>query len=338
MTYNLEAKEFVPSWLKNSKPSDQVKQCKKTPPMLPTTMLLPPGQQALLNPNPQLSSPSGSTTTTSVSYPSWKPPPPSSSPAKTPLLSPTATVFSRSRAILQGILLPLTDDEAIAISQRSKLKAAARDFVPGQLVYSRNTPKLSPLILPAQPDDDPDMLLSDSWCLYYLPPGGTASEETFDPTLVFRIDSVATFWRTFNHLPCASMLPLRSTMYLFRDDIIPKWEDKKNINGGLWRIKVPENCVDDVWLFTACRTIGESWSKSNRNSVNGIVFKVREKGLVVEVWVEQKHQEFVADWQSAIVDVLPSFTIDYYMHKDVQQFTKNVQQASPKTGIKKKRK
>jgi hypothetical protein len=182
------------------------------------------------------------------------------------------------------------------------------------------------------------MLLFDAWCLYCLS-NPVTKEENFDPTLVFRIDSVATFWRTMNNLPPPSELPPPTSMYLFRDDINPKWEDPKNCDGGVWRLKVPNSKINSVWELVSCRTIGESWVKEHRNVVNGIVLKVREKAFYIEVWVTQKQEHFPKDLLSAIESEMPSFNVDFYKHSEVQAAKKEIEaSSSPKKKAGKKRK
>jgi hypothetical protein len=227
-----------------------------------------------------------------------------------------------------------SDDEVLQISKQSSLKVGAAVFVPGQRSSNASKALLgkpSPLTLtPASPDTE--MMLFDTWSLYCLCNSVTKSEN-YDPTQVFRIDSVPTFWKVMNNLPEPTELAPPTTMYLFRDDINPKWEDKKNISGGMWRIRVLQDRVDAVWLVLLCKTIGESWQKEFRNSVNGIVLKVREKGFYVEIWVTEKKEQFPSDLVTAFEEQMPVFTIDYYTHQEIQEVMK--QKDVPKKGGKK---
>lgn len=220
-------------------------------------------------------------------------------------------------AVAAAAIVPKSVDEILAISKRSNLKVGAAVFIPGQ----RSAAKLlagkpSPLTLtPAAPDTE--MLLSDSWCLYCLS-NAVTKEETFDPTLVFRIDSVPTFWKTMNNLPEPTDMSPPTTMYLFRDDINPKWEDPKNVSGGMWTLRVDRDKIDMVWLLVACKTIGESWLKEHRNTINGIALKVREKKFTIDVWVTERRQGFPDDLMGVLRSVMPSFMIDFYTHAEIQ--------------------
>lgn len=227
-----------------------------------------------------------------------------------------------------------SDEEVLEILKKSTLKVNANVFIPGMRTIGNPT-KPSPLSLtPSAPEGD--MLLGDSWCMYHLEVAARG-EDKFDPTLVFRIDSVATFWRTMNNIPEANDLPVGSTTFLFRDDIDPRWEDPKNINGGMWRFKVPASVVSEVWIFLCCRTVGESWAKEYRNTINGVVLKSRDKGYWLEVWVTGKKPEFPSDLLTCVESVLPAFNVDFFQHEDMQKFLKEAAEKAPKGKKGKKR-
>lgn len=71
-------------------------------------------------------------------------------------------------------------------------------------------------------------------------------------------DSIEEFWGLYNTIVPPSTLPLKSNYYLFKDGIIPAWEDPKNKNGGKWSIQVPrektKGSIDRMWLYTVGNT------------------------------------------------------------------------------------
>lgn len=256
-----------------------------------------------------------------------------SSASGTPLMAPKTPVLAANRA-LEGVDL----EEVRKVALTSTMKATAASFVPtGRSMKASMA--LSPISLAPQ-DDDANMQLTDNWTLYFLPsPPG--KDEPFDPALVFGIDSVAAYWKTMNNLPEAEELPARSSMYLFRDDIVPKWEDPQNKDGGLYRVAVSSRHANDVWLRTTARTIGESWKRLYRDNVNGIVLKVKEKGMYIEIWVKRMiktadgKDDFRNEWHSAFSNIVEIAAIDYYTHQELQSF---IQQAAENPKKKAKRK
>jgi translation initiation factor 4E len=60
--------------------------------------------------------------------------------------------------------------------------------------------------------------------------------------------------RLYNNIIPPSQLPQKANYYLFKDGIIPAWEDEANKNGGKWSIQLPKDKnrphVDKMWLYT----------------------------------------------------------------------------------------
>ena len=60
--------------------------------------------------------------------------------------------------------------------------------------------------------------------------------------------------RLYNNIIPPSQLPQKANYYLFKEGIIPAWEDEANKNGGKWSIQLPKDKnranVDKMWLYT----------------------------------------------------------------------------------------
>lgn len=60
--------------------------------------------------------------------------------------------------------------------------------------------------------------------------------------------------RLYNNIVPPSQLPQKANYYLFKEGIIPAWEDEANKNGGKWSIQLPKDKnrgnVDKMWLYT----------------------------------------------------------------------------------------
>lgn len=58
----------------------------------------------------------------------------------------------------------------------------------------------------------------------------------------------------YNNIIPPSQLPQKANYYLFKEGIIPAWEDEANKNGGKWSIQLPKDKnranVDKMWLYT----------------------------------------------------------------------------------------
>ncbi|KAG2023426.1 cap binding protein [Coprinopsis cinerea AmutBmut pab1-1] len=64
------------------------------------------------------------------------------------------------------------------------------------------------------------------------------------------------YFSLYNNIIPPSQLPQKANYYLFKDGIIPAWEDEANKYGGKWSIQLPKdknrNNVDKMWLHTVC--------------------------------------------------------------------------------------
>ncbi|KAG9009201.1 eukaryotic translation initiation factor 4E [Tulasnella sp. JGI-2019a] len=80
---------------------------------------------------------------------------------------------------------------------------------------------------------------------------------------VINFDSVEEFWGLYNNIVPPSQLPQKANYYLFKDNIIPAWEDEANKNGGKWSIQLPKDKnrlgIDKMWLYTMLAAIGETF-------------------------------------------------------------------------------
>ncbi|RNF24101.1 putative eukaryotic translation initiation factor 4e [Trypanosoma conorhini] len=211
-----------------------------------------------------------------------------------------------------------TEEEILEISKRSSLKVGAAAFVPRRTLNRVMISKPSPFSLTPATGEMP---LADLWCLFYLPAGlgECIRENTYDPTLVFRVDSVATFWKVFNNVPRPTEMTI-STLYFFRDGINPKWEDPGNRDGGILKIKLDSSRINEAWVYLLCRTIGESWSRSVRDTVNGVALKVRDRAYLLEVWVTKQSPELMMDISELLRPLLGDvFSVFYAPHSVTQE-------------------
>lgn len=165
--------------------------------------------------------------------------------------------------------------------------------------------------------------LLDRWCLYFI----DKPSDSFEPYLVFEIDSVESFWRTLNNIPTPSMSSPGCSYLLFREHIIPKWEDPNNKQGGAYSLKFKGYetasfaLLDDAWLRLCSRCVGECWSKDEyRERVNGVLVKVRDKFTTLQVWTaEDLTHDFRDDVRNGLTECPQRELIFYESHLDARK-------------------
>jgi len=113
---------------------------------------------------------------------------------------------------------------------------------------------------------------------------------------VISFDSVEEFWGLYNNIVPPSLLPQKANYYLFKEGIIPAWEDEANKNGGKWSIQLPKDKnrpnVDKMWLYTMLAAIGETFDPyltsgeevSPQSLITGVIVSTRPQFYRISIW------------------------------------------------------
>ncbi|KAF8973984.1 cap binding protein [Flammula alnicola] len=128
-------------------------------------------------------------------------------------------------------------------------------------------------------------------------PGAAAAQGWMeDIKRVISFDSVEEFWGLYNNIVPPSQLPQKANYYLFKEGIIPAWEDEANKNGGKWSIQLPKdknrNNVDKMWLYTMLAAIGETFDPSptltdgsgSASLITGVIVSTRPQFYRLSIW------------------------------------------------------
>merc|ERR1712087_425163 len=101
---------------------------------------------------------------------------------------------------------------------------------------------------------------------------------------IVSFSSVEDFWCLFNNLVKPSRLAVGGNYHLFKDGIMPAWEDPANENGGKWVLELPrtDNSLNKVWMYTVLAMIGENFPDSNE--ICGAVVSLRPKKNRSALW------------------------------------------------------
>lgn len=158
--------------------------------------------------------------------------------------------------------------------------------------------------------------LYSQWTLYFSSPnvknvpktpstaaqsaGGQASGWMDDMRKVAKFDSVEEFWGLHNNIVSPSNLGQRADYYMFKEDIIPAWEDSANKHGGKWSVQLPKEktkgSIDQMWLYTMLAAIGETYETDAESKdmgevaddmVTGVIVNVRPNFFRLNIWTRQ---------------------------------------------------
>jgi len=120
---------------------------------------------------------------------------------------------------------------------------------------------------------------------------------------VVDFQSVEEFWGTYHSIVPPSQLPTKANYYLFKDGIMPAWEDPANKDGGKWSIQVPRDktkaAIDKMWIYTMLTAIGETFETplptkddkaplpTNSGLVTGVILSPRPGFYRISIWTRK---------------------------------------------------
>jgi len=164
--------------------------------------------------------------------------------------------------------------------------------------------------------------LAHSWTMWYDSPNTTNNMDwKLSVKKIVSFSSVEDFWCLFNNLVKPSGLPIKGNYHLFKEGIMPAWEDPINKNGGKWVIEFERkqaDILDQVWLYTALALIGEQFE--DMNDISGAVISCRRQRNRLALWtksaMEDQTQKRIGNEFKKIMEVPSRVKIGYQPHDD----------------------
>ncbi|KAH7825138.1 putative eukaryotic translation initiation factor 4E [Monocercomonoides exilis] len=132
------------------------------------------------------------------------------------------------------------------------------------------------------------------WTLFYRPSSfkrgsSSTSKDEWDASCreICTVETVEQYWKMCHNIPKPSMLPVRSTYFIFKKGIQPAWEDPMNQGGGQINIKCPKDSLSSeseiIFFDLMLLIIGNQLDLTD--SICGVSFS-KAKDLV-EVWTKR---------------------------------------------------
>jgi len=162
------------------------------------------------------------------------------------------------------------------------------------------------------------------WTLWFdnprFAPPGAAWKDNLKKCGSF--DNLEAFWRIYNNVKPPSQLSLNSNYHIFRQGILPTWEDPVNTNGGKFVYTIPKKLsktgvCDDSWMFTVLAVIGETMDMDG-DQVVGAVVSIRKSQDRIALWIRssEKHtcRMIGLRWKKAVN--IHDMNLKYQIHRD----------------------
>ena len=91
---------------------------------------------------------------------------------------------------------------------------------------------------------------------------------------------------------------------MFKNPIMPMWEDEYNKNGGKFSIKLRKDYTTIIWEEMIFALIGGVLPKEVKDELNGIVVSSRKEFNVLQIWFRNYNSNITGDIEQCIRDLL----------------------------------
>lgn len=133
--------------------------------------------------------------------------------------------------------------------------------------------------------------LENSWTLYVTKQrtvqGFEKNKEEWENRLeaIHTFNTAEAFWRVHNNLrPPSLMKNDRGDYYMFKDSILPEWEDQKNVGGGCLTLTFDPLKIDEIWVKLLLSIIGHIYQDLMVH-ICGAELAIRKNRYKITVWV-----------------------------------------------------
>ena len=105
--------------------------------------------------------------------------------------------------------------------------------------------------------------------------------------------------------------------FLMKNDILPIFEDKKNINGGYWSLRVNKKETANYWVEIIYYLVIEGIleDSENENLINGISIGPKINNCIFKIW-NGDHSKFNNSSLRNSIDIFKNNEIYYLEHKE----------------------
>ena len=193
-----------------------------------------------------------------------------------------------------------------------------------------------------------DTELNDVWCVYFhaKDPSKKYSDNT---TKLMEIKNIKDFWGTFNNIPLPTAMfseyglpkkilkrtgEIPGAISVFRSHSYPTWEDKSNVKGFEWSIKIFKDFdkVNNIWINLLVKTVEDNFEHSNiLNGVRIVDSTIDYKIMYrIELWfLDKKYKDYFETKIKELFDIPNNMKLLYREHSTLKENTTIVTSYEP---------
>ena len=130
------------------------------------------------------------------------------------------------------------------------------------------------------------IFLNDTWSFYFHDP----YDIEWDNTSYKLIGNISTVQDFVSYFAAFKGIIGKGMFYLMRTDIMPRWEDELNQEGGCFSFKLMQADLDDKWFSICANIVGENIGIDENVSynINGISISPKKFFFIVRIWIKDK--------------------------------------------------
>lgn len=139
--------------------------------------------------------------------------------------------------------------------------------------------------------------LSDKWTLWaHLPHDTDWSIKSYEKIMTF--DTLEQLVSLNDIIP--ETLVKKCMLFIMKDNIMPVWEDKNNINGGCFSFKVNCKLIQSTWKnlgYALVCNIMTNNSKLSKN-INGITVSPKKAFCIIKIWMRNCDEQTTVNFNA----------------------------------------
>jgi len=132
--------------------------------------------------------------------------------------------------------------------------------------------------------NDNDIFLNDCWSLYFHDPYDINWDDKSYKMLgnISNVDDYINYFKSYKELFKKVMF------FIMRADIIPRYEDNLNINGGCLSFKISLEDFENKFFELCANIIGENIGINDdvSNNINGVSISPKKLYYIARIWIK----------------------------------------------------
>jgi translation initiation factor 4E len=128
--------------------------------------------------------------------------------------------------------------------------------------------------------------LSGSFSFWYLKKTPNMDYGAYETALkkVGVFNTVEGFTSHFSHMVKPQQAPCPMEFHLFREGILPMWEDEKNAEGGEWVVRFKKGIANRIWEESVLAVVGDAFDVQDQ--LCGVVLSQKHGENIVSFWTK----------------------------------------------------